>query len=323
MKYPEEAFDYMQARLDERRNAAEEELEKRRAYVYERQPKVRELEKELKNIYFELYRIIASHSSDAAEQAKEAAEKNLAAQREIKRLTAELTGDENFLEPVYTCNFCNDTGIRDGKRCDCAKELLRNYMIEQLNENSSISTSDLSHFDTSFYPAGEVRDRMSSFLRYFKSYCENFPNGCRSALFTGRTGLGKTFLSSCIAGELARRGFSVLLCSAPDILRRIENEHFGRSEGCTLDSVIEADIAIIDDLGSEFIGPFYESALYNIINGRLNFKRPTIISTNLDETKLSERYNERIASRILNEYMPFMFIGRDIRQIKAQRLYKK
>jgi DNA replication protein DnaC len=140
-------------------------------------------------------------------------------------------------------------------------------------------------------------------------------------LFMGQTGLGKTFLSSCIAKAIAEKGYAVAFGSISDFLREIENEHFGRTEGNTLDALLNADIVILDDLGSEFSGTFYESTIYNIINGRINLKKPTIISTNLTQSQLNLRYNERISSRVFNEFMPIMFVGKDIRQKKASKLF--
>lgn len=323
MRYSDEAFEFMMQTLQERREKAQNESEKRRAYVYEKLPEVKKLENSLKDSYLKLYQIIALHKSNAAEAARKVAEDNLAAQQKIKQLVRSLTNDENYLEPHFFCEKCKDTGKADGKRCECAEELLKEYMVRSLNESSSISVQDFSRFSLEYYPQGEIRDRMASYLRYFKDYCTNFPDGCNSLLFIGKTGLGKTLISCCMAKEIASRGFSVLLVSAPDILRKIEDEHFGRSEGSTLDSVIAADIAIIDDLGSEFTSPFYDSALYNIINGRINLHRPTIISTNMSSEKLNERYNERIVSRLLNDFMPILFVGSDIRQLRSAKRYGK
>lgn len=321
--YSQNVYDKAAETLSMRRKTAAADLESRERYVYEKLPEVKQMQAAVRNTYFELVKIIASHTHDAESAAKLVRDKNLATQKRIETLVGDLTGDPDYLKPRYTCPDCEDSGFRDGVRCRCFEELLKKYAAEELNERSSIALHDFSEFRPDFYAEGEERRRMTELCRYFINYCEHFPKGCRSMLFMGQTGLGKTFLSSCIAKAVAAKGYAVVFGSTSDILRAIENEHFGRAEGGTLDALLEADLVILDDLGSEFSGAFYEATIYNIINGRINLKKPTVISTNLDESRFDSRYNERICSRVFNEFMPIRFVGKDIRQLKASRLYGK
>ena len=128
-------------------------------------------------------------------------------------------------------------------------------------------------------------------------------------------------MSSILTKQLTENGFNVAFGSILDFLRAVENERFGRSEGDTLSILIGADLLILDDLGSEFQTAFNESALYDIINSRINLDKPTIISTNLSVSELNGRYNERIVSRITGCFEPIPFLGKDIRHVKRQFQY--
>jgi DNA replication protein DnaC len=323
LKYTQSAYDKAQSVLSQRRKDSAAEVERRERYVYENLPEIRPLKATVRNSYFELVKIVASHDPNAAESAKLIRDQNLSTQRHISELLQQLTGDPDYLKPKYVCPKCRDVGFIEGVRCGCMEELLRRFTVEELNANSTIALRDFSEYNPLYYEEGEKRARMNEYQRYFIDYCNHFPKGCRSMLFMGQTGLGKTFMSACIAKSLSEKGFITAFGSVSDFLRKIENEHFGRSEGGTLDTLLTADMVIIDDLGSEFSGAFYESALYNIINGRINLHKPTIISTNLTEAQFGARYNERISSRVFNEFMPIFFVGRDIRQQRADRLYGK
>ena len=156
-----------------------------------------------------------------------------------------------------------------------------------------------------------------------KEFVKEFPHNTHSIFMSGKTGLGKTFLSSAIANELLQKGFNIAFDSIQNFLRAIENEHFGRSQNKdTLQVLIDADLLILDDLGSEFNSSFYISTVYNIINTRLNKGIPTIISSNLSFDELQQKYDDRIISRITGMYSWIIFMGKDIRQINSVMLKK-
>ena len=139
-------------------------------------------------------------------------------------------------------------------------------------------------------------------------------------MMLGATGLGKTHLSLAIAKEVINKGFRVLYCTAQDILRKIERVHFSRTmeEDETLQAVLGADLLILDDLGAEYNTQFNVATVYNIINSRINYGRPTIISSNLSSQELEERYSQRVVSRLLTQYTYLRFIGEDVRQKKLK-----
>ena len=134
----------------------------------------------------------------------------------------------------------------------------------------------------------------------------------------GKTGLGKTHLSLAIAAEVSKKGYKVIYGSAQNLLRKVEKEHFSGGDDETINSLLECDLLVLDDLGTEFESKFNASQVYNIINTRLNFSLPTIISTNLTMSELEGRYEQRVVSRLIGEYDVLMFIGNDVRQLKKK-----
>lgn len=271
-------------------------------------------------------RLVVERREDVPEIIEKVKEKNLSTQETIKDMLEVVKGDRSYLDVPYFCNVCKDTGYVNGTRCECLKKLLRKYTIDEVNQNCHIKLHDFNEFRLEYYDTGSIngvvpRDKMAQIYQFCRDYALNFGKGSPSLFFFGRTGLGKTFLSSCIAKRVMENGFNVAFGSILDFLRTIENERFGRAEGDTLDILINADLLILDDLGSEFQTSFNESALYDIINSRINLDRPTIISTNLSASELNGRYNERIVSRITGCFDPIPFVGKDIRHVKRQLRY--
>lgn len=321
MKYSKQAVSDAEKELARRREISEQRLNQRKQAAYTELPEIKAMLNKMQNAYCRMMTTVFSHAPNAKELAQSAKEEHIAAQQNIKTMLKARFGNENFLEREYYCRRCHDTGYVEGIRCGCMTELIKKYSAQELSERSTIQLHDFSEFRLDFYK-GAGKERMYSNFRYLVNYCKYFPKNARSLLFIGMTGLGKTFLSSCIAKDLASRGFSVVISSISDLLRRVENEHFGRSSDMTLDTLNAADMVIIDDLGSEFRGAFNESALYQIINNRINLRKPTIISTNFNSAELKSIYNERITSRLLYEFTAIKFSSEaaekqeDIRQQK-------
>ncbi len=317
VNYSEETVRKAEQELARRRSIAESEQLEREERISRELPEAAELKRSLRNGYFELVKLIAAHEGDAKEAAERIRAKSISTQERLERLLAEHTGDPHYLDVRYSCPACRDTGFVEGVRCNCMKDLLKRFAAEEMNENSAIALHDFSEYRPTYYPEGDIRRRMDGVCAYLRKYCADFPIGSCSLLFAGGTGLGKTFLSSCIARALGERGISAAFVSAFDMLRTLENEHFGRAQGNTMDQLLTVDMLIIDDLGSEPNSSVYETFLYNIINGRINRRLPTVISTNLEGEVLRSRYHDRLASRIMSEFRCIIFRGEDIRQIKA------
>lgn len=226
------------------------------------------------------------------------------------------------------CSLCNDTGYTDGRTCNCVKQLAIKLNLDDLSKEFPVSSTGFSDFDLKYYPDtadknGVIpRKIMTSVFKMSKEYCLSFSKDSESILFMGGVGLGKTHLSLAIVKEIISKGYSVIYGSAQNIFNDIEKEHFSYS-GSTerMDALLNCNLLVIDDLGTEFSTSFTQSAFYNIVNTRILKHAPTIISTNLSFKELEERYTPRISSRFIGNYEMIKFFGNDIRMQK--KLQKK
>lgn len=233
------------------------------------------------------------------------------------------------LEPRFTCKKCQDTGVVDGRTCDCVRRVMQSLRREEIEALSSLSISSFDTMELRYYPnrmdekLGEpVRSYMGELLSDLRSYAEEFDHRSESLMLLGNAGLGKTHAALSIAGIALERGFDVIYVSSPDFFSKLEGLHFGSDpageEEALLQTASSADLLILDDLGTEFNSQFLISTLYSLLNNRLGAKLPTIITTNITDGSLLEKlYTEKIASR-LAAFVPCLFLGEDIRQLKAE-----
>lgn len=325
MIYSKEVFTQAETEINRRRIEALAIYEKRQEEIETVAPEIASIHRQLVNTSVELSKAIMNKNSNIKDAIEKIKNENLKSQKIIKVLLKDFGYPEDYLDIHYTCDKCNDTGYVQGIRCDCFNELLKKYSVKEINRNSNIKLEDFNNFNLNYYPdvidditGANPRLEMTANFNLCKQYVNDFSDNSPSLFFIGKTGLGKTFLSSAIAKELLQKGYNVAFDSIQNFLRAIEKEHFGRAQNTdTLQTLISADLVILDDLGSEFSSPFYSSALYNIINSRLNKELPTIISTNLSLGELQNKYDDRIISRITGMYTILNFIGKDIRYINA------
>jgi DNA replication protein DnaC len=220
---------------------------------------------------------------------------------------------EDYLDIHYTCSKCNDTGYCRNNFCECFKKLYSSLSAESINKKAKLQLSSFDTFSLSYY-TGEDYNTMQRIFNFSRNYAENFNEKSESILMFGGTGLGKTHLSLAIANVVLQRGYSVIYDSTISILRSIEHEHFSYKHSSEMiDLVMDTDLLIMDDLGTEYQNQFYSSTIYDIINSRLNSGKPTIISTNLDYAGIRNRYEERVVSRITAVYTCMEFKGEDVR----------
>ncbi len=225
----------------------------------------------------------------------------------------------DYTSVKYECEKCSDTGFVGTKMCDCLRRELVLAGYESSGIGGLIRTQSFESFSLDYYnrTPSELRN-MQMILDTCKAYAERFSeaNG-ESLFFCGTTGLGKTHLSTAIAKVLIERGFDVVYDSAQNIISDFEFERFGRGYGddseSRTDKYFECDMLIIDDLGTEMANQFTVSCLYNIINTRINHSKSMIISTNLAQNEIRERYSDRITSRLFGDFMVMKFAGKDIR----------
>lgn len=326
VKYTAEAVSAAYGELDKRRQAAISQFNSHVEEIRSKLPEVYDIYLEITKTKDRLADVVFSKKGGVRPAVEEIKNSNLKNQQRLKEALVSLGYPEDYLTIKFCCPICSDTGIADGKRCSCSEEIMSSYTVQKLNEQCHIKLCSFSDFRLDYYPetvtykdkSVPCRELMAQNLDFCIKYTENFSRNSLSIFMIGPTGLGKTFLSSCIAKKLIESGVSVAFDSIQNYLREIEKERFGKSEGDTLGTLLDAELLILDDLGCEFSSALNSSVIYNIINSRCNMAKPTIVSTNLKMEKLSERYDDRIISRLMGNFYPLRFMGEDIRQIKRR-----
>ncbi len=245
-------------------------------------------------------------------------ERNLSLNKTRRDLLVSLGYPEDYTEAHYTCKKCSDTGFLGTAMCSCFRELLIKENVKSSGIGNLIEKQSFENFSLAHYE-GEARQLMEKNLATAKDFAENFGKDEKNLLLIGPTGTGKTHLSTAIAKVLIERGVEVLYDSAQNIISAFEKDKFKSGYGPYEpegSKYTECDLLIIDDLGTEFISQFTVSCLYNLLNTRINKGLATIISTNLSPTELSEKYEDRIYSRIVGrDSRILLFQGKDKRLI--------
>ena len=245
-------------------------------------------------------------------------EQNLLLQAKKREIIKSLGYPEDYTEVKYTCPICSDSGYTEkGAVCSCFREALIKATIASSGMGLLIDKQSFDNFDVSRYE-GDCAEDMRRTFELAKGYVKNFPKRRGNLILFGKTGTGKTHISSAIAGEIIRMGYDVVYDSAQNILNDFENERFGKERSARGESATEkyltSDLLIIDDLGTEFSTSFSLSCLYNLLNTRQNRDLSTIISTNLEPTALAAKYEDRIYSRIIGRgTQALFFCGKDYR----------
>ena len=232
------------------------------------------------------------------------------------------------LEPKFTCPLCQDTGVAQGKTCQCVRREMQRLRREEIEAMSSLSVTSFDTMKLDYYPntrdpqtGRSVRQYMAELLADLQDYAAAFDLDSENLMLTGNAGLGKTHAALAVAGAALDKGYDVIYISSPDFFSRVETLHFGSDPAGEKDALLEtvtgADLLILDDLGTEFNSSFVISTLYSLLNDRLGRRRPTILTTNItDGTLLEKLYTEKVASRI-SAFVPYRFLGDDIRLKKA------
>lgn len=330
MGYSKELYEQATRTLAERRMRAETEAAALRERAVRRDPAVAEIERRLTHtalaVAREVLRGLDGHrGGDLSATMKSLQSENQQLQAELaQRLHAMGERADNF-DPRPACPQCGDTGYVGQRMCGCLEKLLQEGACRELSALSHMTLTRFEDMDMSYYSAvpdengDSPRTRMTDVLTFCRDYAADFSTQSPHLLLRGPAGTGKTHVSLAIARAAAAAGFAVIYGSVQRLLRQLEKEHFGREQGESADRLESCDLLILDDLGTEFASPFYTSSLYELLNTRLLAERPTIISTNLNQKQLQERYGTQIASRIAGCFQPLLFAGSDIRQQKRMR----
>ena len=323
MAYSAEVVRRARQRLEAMAADRDSQNRQRQAEAYAKVPRIKEIDLQLRQsmaLAAQAAFLQGADGKSAMEQVKQA---NLALQEERSALIAEHFGS-GWLDDAPICSHCGGSGWLGSVMCGCLQALCLQEQQKALNLLSG-SDASFSHFRLDYYPdrtdpklGRSMRAIMERTFRLCRQYAENFSEFSGNLLFSGDTGLGKTFLSACIAKEVASKGYSVLYESAPQLFAKLEKARFHGDEAAQAecDKYGTCDLLIIDDLGTEMPGNFTTTALYSLINDRILRNKATIISTNLPSDALDSRYSPQIASRLRGDYRRVAFVGEDIRILK-------
>ena len=325
MAYSEAVLQRAQARLAQARQQHDEETRSRIEAIYAQQPRLRQIDQTLRQTAARIMAVSFRRGEDPAAAMAELKKENLALQQERDWLLESNDIDPDDLSAAPLCPRCGGTGYVGAVMCDCLRELCRQEQKKELSQLLGSGKESFEHFRLDLYPAeydpklgASPRKLMQYVYNNALHYARTFTLESGSILMIGATGLGKTFLSACIARTVADRGYSVLYSTAMQLFSDFETAKFARSTESADASrkYFTCDLLSIDDLGTEMTTQFTVSALYQIVNTRLLEGRPTIISTNLPAAELKQRYSPQIASRLLGVYECYSFAGDDIRMLK-------
>ena len=322
MSYSREVYEEAMCELARRREKAVADADLLRRSASARRPRLREIEAALADTGIKLsHAILSGGDIDAAVQNLQT--ENLQLQQEMAHILATDGYKAVNFNPVYACPLCGDSGYADGRICCCLLQLLKEYSARQVCKGLLTTPARFEDLNLSYYddtPAQgrglSPRQRMQHVFAFCRQYAENFDTAAPSLLLRGPTGTGKTHVSLAIASTVAQNGFQVLYQPAQKLFGLFEKEHFGKQSGNTEELALHCDLLVLDDLGTEFETSFCTAALYNMINTRMLDGLPTIISTNLTQEGLQQRYGDQVVSRITGAFEPLLFVGKDIRQQK-------
>ena len=306
-----------------RRQTARANAEDARAEAEAAIPALRHAEEEV--------RVRGIRCALAGASGKDRTEAAAALDKAKQDLTARLAASgrpADALEPHFTCKKCQDTGMFEGHTCVCVHKVMQKLRREEIESLSSLSISSFDTMELRYYPntmdakLGEpVRTYMGGLLQELRTYAEEFDHDSESLMLFGNAGLGKTHAALAIAGIVLEKDLDVIYVSSPDFFSKLEALHFGSDPGGEEETLLQtaagADLLILDDLGTEFNSSFFLSTLYSLLNNRLGAHLPTIVTTNITDGALLEKlYTEKISSR-LSSFVPCLFVGEDIRGLKA------
>lgn len=301
-------------------NHEREELkaQNRKLELYGKFPKIAEFDREIAAVFQNAMKtMLGGEKVDFAH----AEEKSLSLQKQKSDYLQENNIDISVINPEYNCKKCSDTGYVNGRLCECVKKKAIQLNYDELNKDVKLEDYTFRKFSLDYYSESAKngvipRDIMTKICGFCVKYAAEFEINSESLLFFGQTGLGKTHLSLAIANEVIKKGYNVVYGPISKIIGNIEREHFSGEERTTLQNVLNCDLLIFDDLGTEFTTQFVASSIFDIVNSRILNKKSTIINTNLDFEELKQKYSDRIVSRISGNYRMLQFFGEDIRTIK-------
>ena len=313
-------YDAIQRLYQEKQLRHKREQDQRIREAFAKIPRLEEISREVAALSLKKARIVLS-KNPAGDFDLDAAIRDLAEERRALLLSGGFP--ENYLDLHYDCPKCRDTGFIGSRKCSCFRRAEVALLYTQSNLQEILQEENFDHFSLDFYspditsPASglSARETAARALACAREFVRNFSSEFENICLYGDTGVGKTFLSHCIAKELIEDGFSVIYFTAFDLFDLLERHKFSSTQELmeAHRHIFDCDLLIIDDLGTELTNSFVASQLFLCINERILGKRSTILSTNLSMEQFADIYSERTFSRILSHYKMIRLFGNDIR----------
>ena len=321
-QYDEIMREYDQRQLQDRRI-----LDERRKEVFQKIPKLKELESTVASRSVRQARLLLDGDTSALTALKEELA-DLSQQRDTLLSAGGFAS--NYLDPVYECPDCKDTGYIDGRKCHCFRQAIINTVYAQSNIREILRRENFDHFSYSYYSDEDISPTTGlsalATARHAVEECHHFidafDNKPQNLFFYGGTGVGKTFLTNCVAKELLDKGYSVIYFTAFQLFDILSKGVFEKDADAiaTHQNIFDCDLLVIDDLGTELSNSFTTSQLFLCVNERLLRQKSTIISTNLSLNQMVDIYSERTFSRICDAYTLINLFSRvDIRIQKRKQ----
>ena len=320
--------------LDAARRAEKERVARLRAGVYDREPRIEQLDRQLQGTMAQLVAAALRRGESPAAAVRTIREHNLDIQKERAVLLGAMGLAEDALDDKPLCPLCGDTGWRGARMCSCLQALCTKEQIRELSKlldlgEQSFDAFSLDYYSEAIWPGWGQSPRQNMQVVYDTCvmYAQKFGRvNVKNLFLSGAPGLGKTFLSACIARTVSEQGKAVVYDTAANVFTQFETRKFQRDSADFRDArdetrrYMSCDLLILDDLGSELTTQFTQSALYELVNTRLVAGKHTVISSNLNMPEVARRYAPQIASRIEGEYHILPFFGDDIRLLKKNKM---
>lgn len=309
----------------QKRDRAERQLKNRKEDVYKAVPRIKAIDREISMTGVRISKMILLEPDKRDKAMKELESRVNALRQEKAIIMTENNIPLNYLEMEYDCTRCKDTGFTaENKPCNCLRQRMIDRAYQMSGLDHTLSQQNFSTFNINVFsdqPFDEEkltpRENMQEILSICESYVHNFKHRQDNLLFYGNTGLGKTFLCNSVAKGLLDKGHIVVYQTAFRILEILEKRRFGKDKSDEVrdayDLLFDAELLIIDDLGTEMTNAFSNLEIFNIINTRLVQNKPMIISTNLTPREIRNTYTERVSSRIFGNFTLLKFYGPDLR----------
>ncbi|MCI9617693.1 MAG: ATP-binding protein [Eubacterium sp.] len=322
-----EQYDIIYNKYNDKRLKNSMKQNQRLQDIYNKIPEIKKCDLEISSLAINATRTALGGDTSLKEKLKD----DISIISERKKVLLLSNGySSDYLDPIYDCAFCQDTGFINGKPCECLQKEISDSLytspeLADILKKENFDTFNFDYYSDNFIDevsGVSALDNIETVVDYCQYYIKHFDKTSDNLLFYGGAGRGKTFLINCIAKELLEQSYTVLYLSAVAFFDLLSNITFNKSTSSafgqiTMHELLQCDLLIIDDLGSEMANSFTDSTLFDCLNDRLIHQKSTIISTNLTLADLNRNYSDRIYSRVLGGYTVFKIFGDDIR-IKKQ-----